>query len=170
MNEKRCRGCKKVLPIDSYYKKSAKCKQCTRKRIRESQAKHWEKKLAMLVRQQDGRKSITPDQIREIYDRQDGLCYWSGLKMEPSPKPRWLWQPSLDRLDNSKLHTPDNVVLCCQGMNLARNAANIDLWRQFLNQIRYGKDEQIQGFFQAREYPGSRTEGIFAQAIIAKLR
>ena len=42
-------------------------------------------------------------------------------------------QVSLERLDNTKPHTPDNVILVCYFANLARSQWNLDvmlpLWK-----------------------------------------
>lgn len=76
--------------------------------------------------------SIDKGFIKELWERQDGLCYWSGLKMNPSTIPYDPFQPSLERLDCSKGYTRDNCVLSCRAMNTARGNISTELWIEFL--------------------------------------
>lgn len=69
--------------------------------------------------------NITLLQLDEIYEKQGGLCYYTGDKLVlPTPKKR---SPlSVDRIDSSKGYTYDNVVLCIWEVNRAKHVMNID--------------------------------------------
>lgn len=58
---------------------------------------------------------ITQDDLMGLWDRQQGLCYYSKLPMTPRPKSEW--QCSLERLDPSLGYILSNVVLCCLEFN-----------------------------------------------------
>jgi hypothetical protein len=64
--------------------------------------------------------SITPQQIREMWDRQGGRCYWSGVEMLLDIEPGHLLRVSLDRVDPSLGYEEGNVVLTCLFINIGR--------------------------------------------------
>jgi hypothetical protein len=76
--------------------------------------------------------TITPQEIQEIYEKQNGLCYWFGVPLTPSPKHKYPLQPSLDRLDRTKGYTKDNIVICCYTANIGRNENDLETWMEFL--------------------------------------
>ena len=62
----------------------------------------------------------------ELWKKQDGKCYYSGIDMQPPKKghQRTIYTASIDRIDNNKGYTKDNVVWCCWFSNNAKS--NID--------------------------------------------
>lgn len=77
--------------------------------------------------------------ILNLIEIQDWRCYWFGFKMEPYSADNNPLQPSLDRLDNSKGYTKDNVVICSLMANYGRNSNDVDNWDQILRKIEFGK-------------------------------
>lgn len=79
---------------------------------------------------------LTKEYINELNAKQNGLCYWYGVKMETSLKPAFPLQYSLDRIDSSKGYTKDNVVLCSLMANLGKNKTDPDKWIEFSDLVR----------------------------------
>ena len=55
------------------------------------------------------------DDILEVWERQDGLCYYSKIQMVTQPRSDY--QASLERLDPDLGYIKENVVLCCLEFN-----------------------------------------------------
>lgn len=69
------------------------------------------------IRQERGRKcefDITQNDIRHLWDSQDGKCYYSGIPMNYD---RNDWRVSLERTDTQQGYTKKNIVLCCLEFN-----------------------------------------------------
>lgn len=77
------------------------------------------------------KECISREFILELNEKQNGLCYWYGVKMETSLKPSYPLQYSLDRIDSTKGYTRDNVVLCSLMANLGKNKTNTNKWIEF---------------------------------------
>jgi hypothetical protein len=61
--------------------------------------------------------------------------------MYPTKTPYYPFQPSIDRIDNSKGHTMDNCVLCCFAENYGRNDIEYDDFKEWIDinfPINYG--------------------------------
>jgi hypothetical protein len=80
--------------------------------------------------------TITRDDIQRLIDRQNGRCYWWGIRLVPSTGRRDPERPSLDRLDNSRGYEPDNVVLSCLGANLSRSSNSAERYQRFCDLLR----------------------------------
>ena len=93
---------------------------------------NWKAVLMRHIETREMSCSINEDWIQKQYDRQKGRCYWFGIPMIPSTKSRDSFQPSLDRLDNSRGYHPDNVVLTSFAANFGRNQSTVDEWRHLL--------------------------------------
>ena len=66
-------------------------------------------------------KDITSHDLMELYNKQNGKCYYTGIQMKLlSDTERDLFLMSIDRTDSSKGYTNDNVVLCCWGINVLK--------------------------------------------------
>jgi hypothetical protein len=64
--------------------------------------------------------TVTREFLESLWEEQQGRCFWTDVPMvfeTGSP-----WKISLERLDNSKPYTPENVVLCSWFANVARGA------------------------------------------------
>lgn len=72
--------------------------------------------------------TITENDLHELWENQNGLCHWLGIKMslEDLFVTRSPFAPSVDRLDNTKGYHKDNIVLCTRFANLGRGAYSPD--------------------------------------------
>lgn len=84
-------------------------------RILLNRAKDTAKKRLNKGRKNAGIFDLTRQQLIDLYNKQNGRCYYSNIVM--STKPSSHWKCSLERLDNDKGYTIDNVVLCCHEFN-----------------------------------------------------
>lgn len=63
--------------------------------------------------------NISKQFILNLLEKQENKCYYSGDEL--SMKPRLYNTLSIDRVNSSKGYTEDNVVLCCQKINVIKN-------------------------------------------------
>ena len=66
-------------------------------------------------REEAGTFDLTLDQLVDIYNKQNGKCYYSNIPMNANPASNWMC--SLERLDNDKGYILDNVALVCLEFN-----------------------------------------------------
>lgn len=131
---KICRDCKIEKPINQFKRECGNadlhnnaCKDC--KSIQEYRRKHSCPESFIVTLLATAKKSaktrdrkndesnvctITHDEVKNIYRRQKGMCFYSGIQMSINKKK---WQMSLERLDQSKGYIVDNCVLCCLEFN-----------------------------------------------------
>eukprot|EP00397_Hematodinium_sp_SG-2012_P046885 GEMP01053119.1.p1 GENE.GEMP01053119.1~~GEMP01053119.1.p1 ORF type:complete len:448 (+),score=23.83 GEMP01053119.1:71-1414(+) len=79
-------------------------------------SRHHAAKSAAKMKASKGRKGagvfdLLLSDIVELYKLQQGRCYYSGIKLTLKPVSEWMC--SLERLDNTKGYTVENVVLIC---------------------------------------------------------
>lgn len=114
------------------------CKACRAKRKRvhiSSDPKYY---IYNLVNQSKGRAraglffSITPDEVYQIYQKQKGKCAISNITMSYVKDGKGdlinnYKNISIDRIDNAKPYSIDNVQLICVALNFwKRNLSNED--------------------------------------------
>ena len=156
MDTKLCNICNKIKTIDNFYKsqRGRKCIDCVLEKARkykknrrsnievrkieaqkqkERRVRLWQNTLINDSRYRGIENNLTVDDINEMFENQNGLCYWFGIPLIPSDKGRHPQQPSLDRLDRDKGYTRDNVVLTCYSANIGRNENDLETWKNFLN-------------------------------------
>lgn len=79
---------------------------------------------------------LTSQDIIDLYDKQNGKCYWLGIDMSKDNSYYTPNQPSIDRLDNSKGYTKDNIVLACTFANLGRKTTKEEEFILFIDQLK----------------------------------
>eukprot|EP00397_Hematodinium_sp_SG-2012_P050457 GEMP01058660.1.p1 GENE.GEMP01058660.1~~GEMP01058660.1.p1 ORF type:complete len:410 (+),score=10.59 GEMP01058660.1:178-1407(+) len=62
-------------------------------------------------REEAGVCDLSLSDITALYERQRGLCFYSGARLTLKPLSDWMC--SIERLNNTKGYTVDNVVLIC---------------------------------------------------------
>lgn len=142
---KKCSICKKVYEFtDEFFgrsggwngKLSCKCKRCGSLSTKRSEVRSWARVL--LYRMSKNKKDIlcdmTEQDLLDLYDEQNGKCYWLGVDLVPSEIHRYPSKTSPDRLDRSKGYTKDNVVLTCVFANVGRNSCNINVFIDYMKQ------------------------------------
>lgn len=71
---------------------------------------------------------ITFKDLKNQYNKQNGLCHWSGVPMRLDYQ-TIKYHPlalSVDRLDNEKGYIPGNFVICLRLINLGKNQFSSD--------------------------------------------
>jgi hypothetical protein len=80
-------------------------------------ARYWSKK--------DNREcNLTREDLFRQWDKQKGLCVYSNLPMSYVGKVNGQTNKhnvSIDRVDNTRGYTVDNIVLCCGAVNTMKN-------------------------------------------------
>lgn len=161
---KKCRICKKTKKliefyIDRKYTDNLKkhCKSCDKSHNKNYRKKtkpygnNWQKSiiagarnsnsLARLSEKYDkdfnleAISEITVDFLTKLKEKQNNRCNWFGVEIDFT-RNDWLRSPSLDRLDNDKGYTRDNVVLTCRSANLARNKSTVEEMGNFLSELK----------------------------------
>jgi len=64
---------------------------------------------------------LDPDDVVDLWESQKGLCALSGLPMQKNPK---TW--SIDRIDNDRGYTKDNIHLVLTHVNMMRGKYSIE--------------------------------------------
>jgi len=78
---------------------------------------------ALRGRQDAGKFNLSVDHLLKIYNKQDGKCYYSGIKLTTQKNSNWRCSP--ERLDNSFGYVEGNVVLVIAELN-GTTQMNID--------------------------------------------
>lgn len=138
---------KKQKEFDDFYKK-----EITFKSLDDKKEEQQIKKLLRLrftqiktrCRQTNRIFTVTPETLLDIFNKQEGLCYYSKFPIQinghVNSNPFLL---SVERLDSSKGYTHDNVVLCCFGANCMKNAYSIEDFYRFVETIYNNKPSHI---------------------------
>jgi hypothetical protein len=153
--QKTCKNCGQVKSDEDFYKsqRGSKCKECilniTREYKREKR-KNLDFKKSEVIKQKERRvrlwqntlihdskhrgveNTLTIQNINDLFEKQNGMCYWFNVPLVPSSDKKHPQQPSLDRLDRTLGYTKNNVVLACYSANIGRNENDIDTWKNFL--------------------------------------
>jgi hypothetical protein len=153
--DKQCSKCGEVKSDNDFYKsqRGVKCKECIlldtreykrRKRLdpehrkkegilqKERRVRLWQNTLINDSKHRKIENTITVDDINEMMEKQNGLCYWFNVPLNPSNNDKHPQQPSLDRLDRNKGYTKENVVLTCYSANIGRNENSVEEWESFI--------------------------------------
>lgn len=82
--------------------------------------------------------TITWQDLKEQFIKQDGRCYWYGVELDPhtvftTGDPSTL---SVDRLDNSRGYEPDNIVITCRAANLGRGNTDVSTFIKFVESLK----------------------------------
>ena len=156
--QKKCSKCKTIKSIDDFYitQRGHRCKECLlditrnykrKKRLnpehrktegqkqKERRVRLWQNTLLHDSKHRKIEHTLTINDINEMFEKQNGLCYWFKIPLIPSNKHKHPQQPSLDRLDRHKGYTKNNVVLCCYSANIGRNENDLETWEKFLQLI-----------------------------------
>ena len=114
-----------VCPLEE----GSEVKQLTEQQFAQQTRKVIQKKLVAYERQDQAKKlqgfNLKVDHILQLKEAQNNHCAACNIKMLWAYQPKDTQQFSIDRLDNNKGHTRDNVRLTCLECNRKRGAATI---------------------------------------------
>ena len=153
--QKKCKICGDTKNINEFYvsQRGLKCIECTLKigrqykknkrknpevrnieslKQKERRFRLWQNTLIHDSKYRGFENTLTVQDINEMYETQNGLCYWFAVPLIPSNYSKHPQQPSIDRIDRNKGYTKDNVVLCSYSANIGRNDNDIETWEKFL--------------------------------------
>lgn len=132
MDEKVCKLCKIKKPIGSFYKRKndkirswcIECENISSDNYKQTlngvlrslvyNAKNDSKKRLKTGRDEAGIFNIDFKDLEKLWNKQDGLCYYSHIKMNFNERD---WRISLERLNPNLGYLNDNIVLCCREFN-----------------------------------------------------
>jgi len=77
---------------------------------------------------------ITPEFVDAMYDEQDGRCVYSGLPISWSVT-GWDHTASIDRIDNDKGYTEENVQLVHKDVNMMRGTLDDETFKMLCTRI-----------------------------------
>lgn len=94
---------------------------------------------------------LTEEDLRELWNRQDGKCYWFGIDLhlnllfhtDPNYIPKHPLAPSVDKLDIHGDYSIDNVVICCRLANFGRNICPADKFRDIVDVVMERKKQAV---------------------------
>lgn len=101
------------------------CSICLENNCKKHRKNKWKNYLAQKAnsRKREGSEILTEDNINKLYEEQSGVCKISGVKFDIEHK----WnRPSLDRIDNNKGYTVDNIQLVTWIVNHTRGELSIE--------------------------------------------
>jgi hypothetical protein len=83
--------------------------------------------------------SIDEHDVERIFNEQNGLSKWLQIPMNPQDvfRKHFPLAPSLDRLDNAKDYTLDNVCISTRFENYGFNRATDEIKTECIERIRY---------------------------------
>lgn len=125
-----CKDCGIVIN-----KRSVRCAECVKNYIKEifknkREAEHSEFKE--FIRRAKRRKkfdNITPSDLFEVWNRQKGICPYSGVKLklpDTTAQNNSIETASLDRINSSLPYSVDNVQFISVAMNYMKNTMTHD--------------------------------------------
>jgi hypothetical protein len=98
--------------------------------------------------------TITADDIKNVYEKQNGLCYYSGIVMQKDRT--GIYTLSVDRKNSKKGYTPDNIVLCTTIVNSMKNKLPIDEFISIVKAVAEHTSSSTIPIF--KEYYASKSE------------
>lgn len=155
---RKCYKCKTQKKLEEFRGKNGSpqnkdyiCKKCVNEYNKELRAKKRKdapfknrtKKYpdwVLILRNRGNKKSIksqiSSDFLLNLYKSQNGKCFYSNLEMDLDLTRKNLKNISIDRVDSNIGYTPENVVLCCLGINLAKNSFSLNDFNLFLKELK----------------------------------
>lgn len=129
---RRCSVCKDKISVDSFRKtfntevRARTCRACERI---QSNARHRQKILTFTLsdaihhkvyqaKRRDTNSQLTYDIVLAQWNNQNGQCFYTGNQMTTLPNDKYYF--SIDRSDSSLGYTADNIVLCCNRINIMK--------------------------------------------------
>lgn len=109
------------------------------------------RKFGLMIASRNKDVAITLEDLKNQWDKQNGICPITGWKMYLPMSSRWsrsernYKQASVDRIDSSLGYIPGNIRWVCQIANLAKNGWSDDILYDFCKSVAKHSEER-QGF------------------------
>lgn len=136
-----CQICHQILPASAFHKNKwhihgivGECKTCCCERSRK---KYKRDRIEDMVKQMRRRAmgknipfDISAEDVREMYKQQEGRCFYTGVPFGDIGHDTTM---SIDRVNNQRGYTRDNIVLCCIWVNVMKADYPLE---EFLSRIK----------------------------------
>ncbi len=96
----------------------------------------WRWQQLSRLRKREKECTLSLDWLDKQLLTQNWKCYYSDLHLIPKKGKMYIFQPSIERLDNSKPHTPENCVIVCLPLNYGRCSTSLDMFLSHLETIK----------------------------------
>lgn len=144
MESKKCVMCQKVLEVTHFSIRADRknqyhswCKPCRASRNSKWNRDNPLKSLMRAIRQRDPETDLSEEFLKELWDKQQGVCYWYGCQMDFTMGGRSNGLAvSVDRLDINQKYRKQNVVLCCFHANMGRTSMSVEQYKTFLKVLK----------------------------------
>ena len=94
---------------------------------------NWEKTLIQGCKKRAKEFNLTFDlkekDLTDLFKKQKGRCFWFGVKLNYISQKKYLFKTSVDRIDNSRGYTKNNIILCSYFANIGRSDASFSEWQ-----------------------------------------
>ena len=97
---------------------------------------NWQSTLFSRAKNKNKETDITKEWFDEQYKKQDGKCFYTSVKMIDTKTNRYLFKPSIERVDCKEKYTTENTVLVCLGTNLGRSNLPLDDYLAYIQKLR----------------------------------
>jgi hypothetical protein len=105
--------------------------------------KTWITTIFNNLKTKNTKTDITPEWIQQQFDKQDGKCFYTGIKMIITKENRYLFKPSMERMDCFNPYTRENCVLVCLGSNLGRNDLELKEYLKYIQNLRSAVNKNL---------------------------
>lgn len=137
LNKKYCPGCDNILNSDKFYDgerskgKSGVCKECHKKQGRkrynteDGYKRHWAKGTIRNHKKRNHKILFTVEELFQYIKNKkecelcNCLLEWGKGKISPN-------SPTLDRKDNEKIITLENILITCHGCNAGKDNGTLE--------------------------------------------
>lgn len=87
---------------------------------------------------------VTPEDIKEIWDKQGGKCYWFGVDLDLDLlyndhvdwMPKHPLAPSIDKIKPDGDYSKDNIVITTRFANFGRNVCDFDRFGEIVKTLK----------------------------------
>lgn len=130
----KCKDCMK-----QYYKEYNKSRSTKKTEVSQKSLNNYLKYKLYNIIKQDKTKfpnhenTLTISDLAEIYNKFDGTCVYSNVKLSPNKKASIYKKVSFDRIDNNLPHIKENLQLTSVFMNLFRGSKKHEEFMEELN-------------------------------------
>lgn len=117
------------------------CKKCYNAldRNRRSYAERLYKTSRQNANSQHYEHNLTMEYIQSLLENQDYKCYYSGITFSNDRKDKYTY-PTIDRIDSTKGYIEGNVCICTLFVNMMKNNATVDQFKDIVTKIYNNKD------------------------------